>query len=49
MKKTFLALMLLAFSCSWHGVAQDLQFNAKGKFKIVQLTDVHYIHKYKVY
>ena len=45
MKKTFLALMLLAFSCSWHGVAQNLQFNAKGKFKIVQLTDVHYIHE----
>ena len=34
---------LLLSACSLH--AQALRFNAEGKFKIVQFTDVHYIHQ----
>ena len=43
MKKLLFALFLLVQV----GVAsaQHLQFNSNGKFKIVQFTDVHYIHK----
>ena len=41
MKKLFLTLcLLLGLVCA--GNAQTLKFNANGKFKIVQFTDVHY-------
>ena len=43
MKKLFLTLcLLLGLGCA--GNAQTLKFNANGKFKIVQFTDVHYIY-----
>ena len=43
MKKLFLTLcLLLGLVCA--GNAQTLKFNANGKFKIVQFTDVHYIY-----
>lgn len=42
MKKLILNLLLLA-SVFLSTTAQTLKFNAEGKFKIVQFTDIHYI------
>lgn len=41
MKKLF-ALAACIVLAAASAVAQDLKFNADGKFKILQLTDVHY-------
>lgn len=44
--KQVLIILTLMFGCLQAGNAQKpvLQFNKDGKFKIVQFTDVHYIH-----
>ncbi|WP_293668563.1 metallophosphoesterase family protein [uncultured Parabacteroides sp.] len=44
--KQVLIILALVFGCLQSGYAQKpaLQFNKDGKFKIVQFTDVHYIH-----
>ena len=44
--KQLLILIALLFGCLQAGQAQKptLKFNKDGKFKIVQFTDVHYIH-----
>ena len=44
--KQLLITLALVFGCLQSGYAQKptLQFNKDGKFKIVQFTDVHYIH-----
>lgn len=43
MKRLFLILFLISVSVV--AIAQILQFNANGKFKIVQFTDTHYIYQ----
>ena len=43
MKKLFLLCFLASFSVAV--IAQVLQFDANGKFKIVQFTDTHYIYQ----
>ena len=45
MKRLFSILLLASFSVAV--IAQVLQFNANGKFKIVQFTDTHYIYQDK--
>lgn len=44
--KQFLIILSLVLGCLQPGYAQKpiLKFNKDGKFKIVQFTDVHYIH-----
>lgn len=44
--KQLILLLTLLFGLTQAGGAQkpELKFNQKGKFKIVQFTDVHYIH-----
>lgn len=44
--KQFILVLVLAFGLLASGFAQkpSLKFNKDGKFKIVQFTDVHYIH-----
>lgn len=42
MKKTFVALLILAVTVMGYGQKPILKFNSDGKFKIVQFTDVHY-------
>lgn len=44
--KQILIILLLVLGCFQPGHAQktELKFNKDGKFKIVQITDVHYIH-----
>ncbi|MDE6180839.1 MAG: metallophosphoesterase family protein [Phocaeicola sp.] len=44
--KQFLIILALVLGCLQAGQAQKpvLKFNRDGKFKIVQFTDVHYIH-----
>ena len=45
MKRIFSIFFLISFSVV--AIAQMLQFNANGKFKIVQFTDTHYIYQDK--
>ena len=44
--KRLLVILSLVLGCLQPGYAQkpNLKFNKDGKFKIVQFTDVHYIH-----
>jgi len=44
--KTLILCLALVLGCLQTGQAQQstLKFNADGKFKIVQFTDIHYIH-----
>lgn len=42
MKKTFVALLMLAVATMGYGQKPILKFNSNGNFKIIQFTDVHY-------
>ncbi|GAB6007589.1 metallophosphatase [Bacteroidia bacterium] len=42
MKKTFVALLMLAVTVMGYGQKPILKFKSNGNFKIVQFTDVHY-------
>lgn len=42
MKKTFVALLMLAVTAMGYGQKPILKFNSDGNFKIIQFTDVHY-------
>ena len=48
--KQLLIILSLVLGCLQPGYTQKpvLKFNKDGKFKIVQFTDVHYIHESQV-
>lgn len=43
--KTWVTLLLLLAGSCLHSLAQTLKYSPEGKFKIVQLTDIHYIYQ----